>query len=132
MFIQQEILEESPSFDVEIPTGMMKKTTFLNHITSSTYFSTKRGNPEPLPELQVHLFDDTSLQCRRMFAHALIRMSEEPTIPKPIAAYTGFQTSVTSSISKSKAYFHVTLPNPPKKEVVYNVMVRCQQAAEHK
>ena len=23
-------------------------------------------------------------------------------------------------------------PDPPKKEVVYNVMVRCQQAAEHK
>ena len=36
-----------------------------------------------------------------------------------------------NSLKKCKIYYHVTLPDPPKKNVVY-VMQRCLQTAEEK
>ena len=34
--------------------------------------------------------------------------------------------------TKHKAYFDVTLPNPPKKSTVYDIMERCRKTAEFK
>ena len=47
-------------------------------------------------------------------------------------AYSGFHASILDSISKSKEYFHLTLPKPPNKSVVNEVMKRCVNAAEDK
>ena len=47
-------------------------------------------------------------------------------------SYSGFYASLTNALTKHKAYYHVTLPNLPKKGVVYNIMQRWKQAAEEK
>ena len=39
---------------------------------------------------------------------------------------------MTKPLTKHKAYYHVTLPNPPKKGVVCDIMQRCKQAAKEK
>ena len=132
MFIQDERLEEQTSFEVVIPTGKFKKEIFSQHIFSSLYHSRKRGNPEANPGLEILISENNSVQKKRLFIHSLIRMSEEYTVPKPLPAYSGFQTLINEPLPKYKAYFHVTLPDPPKKDVIYNVMVRCEQAVTYK
>ena len=131
MFIQQERLTESGHFVVEIPSAQKKQELCRRHILSYSYQSRKRGNPEGNPDYKINLRDDASIQ-RRMFLHALIRDSIESSIPPAFPSYSGFYATLLESLEKHKAYFYVTLPNPPKKSVVYDVMQRCKQAAEEK
>ena len=64
-----------------------------------------------------------------MFLHSFLRSSQDILL---LPSYSGFYASLTKPTDKQKAYFHVTLPDPPKKAGVYDVMQRCKQAADLK
>ena len=49
-----------------------------------------------------------------------------------IGAFTGFMASISPITDKSKTYFFLTLPKPPKKPVVYTLMEKAVAAAELK
>ena len=102
------------------------------HTATFSYQSRKRGNPEVNLQFNVGLTIDASIQRRRMFLHALIRSSVVNRIPPAYPSYSGFYTSLTKPLTKHKTYYHVTLPNQPKKGVVYDITQRCKQAAEEK
>ena len=75
-------------------------------------------------------------QKLRGFTHALVRLNHNLGAVMPEeqknGAYSGFYASILDPISRSKAYFHLTLPKPPNKSVVNDVMKRCVRAAEEK
>ena len=54
------------------------------------------------------------------------------TIDTLFPSYSGFCASITEPSGKHKAYFDVTLPTPPNKSTVYDVLERCRKAAEFK
>lgn len=47
-------------------------------------------------------------------------------------SYSEFCASITKPSENHKTYFDVTLPTPPNKTTVYDVMKRCRKAAEFK
>ena len=67
-----------------------------------------------------------------MFLHALIRSSVVNRIPPAYPSYSGSYASLTKPLTKHKAYYQLTLPNPPKKGVIYDIMQRCKQTDEEK
>ena len=102
------------------------------HTATFSYQSRKRGNPEGNIQFNVGLTTDASVQRRKMFLHALIRSSVVNAIPPAYPSYCGFYASLAKPLTKHKAYYHKTLPNPPKKGVFYDIMQKCKQAAEEK
>ena len=46
--------------------------------------------------------------------------------------YSGFNSVIYTPVVKSKPYYHLTLPQPPKKSVVHDVMYRMVQVVERK
>ena len=122
MFVQDETLAGNEHFAIEIPSRDKKQKVCKKHTATFSYQSRKRGNPEGNLQFNVGLTTDASVQRRRMFLHALIRSSVVNRIPPAYPSYSGFYASLTKPLTKHKAYYHVTLPNPPKKDVVYDTM----------
>eukprot|EP00794_Sanderia_malayensis_P008489 gene8489-9396_t len=104
--------------------------------TIAGYKTKKRGNPGPIAQFDVSLKEGTMCQKLRGFTHALVHLHPnlEPVTPEKQnnGAYSGFYASILDPICKSKAYFHLTLPKPPNKSVVNEVIKRCVRAAEDK
>ena len=132
MFVQEETWAGNGHFAIEIPSRDKKQKVRKKHTATFSYQSRKRGNPEGNLQFNVRLTTDASVQRRRMFLHALIRSSGVNRIPPADPSYSGFYTSLTKPLTKHKAYYHGTLPNPPTKGVVYDIMQRCKQAAEER
>ena len=63
-----------------------------------------------------------------MLFHSFCRNTINTLFP----SYAGLCPSITKSLEKHKAYFNVTLPIPPNKMTVCDVMERCRKAAEFK
>ena len=63
-----------------------------------------------------------------MFFHSFCRNA----VNTPFPSYSGFWASISEPQTKHKAYFDVTLPTPPNKSTVYDIMERCRKAAEFK
>ena len=74
------------------------------------------------------MYSDAYLQRKQIFFHSFCRY----TIDAPFPSYTRFTASITEPLEKHKAYFVVTLPTPPNKIKVYDVIERWEKAAEFK
>ena len=131
MFVQDETLAGNGHFAIEILSRDKKQKVCKKHTATFSHQSRKRGNPEGNFQFNVGLTTGASIQ-RRMFLHALIRSSVVNSIPSAYPTYSCFYASLIKPLTKHKAYYHVTLPNPPKKGLVYDIMQRCKQAAEEK
>ena len=118
MFVQDETLTGNRHFAIEIPSKDMKQKVCKKHTATFSYQSRKRGNPEGNLQFNVGLTTDASIQRRRMLLHALIRSSVVNRPPPVYPSYSGFYASLTIPLTKHKAYFHVALPNPPKKGTI--------------
>ena len=129
-FVQDKTLAWNGHFATEIPSRDKKQKVCKNHTATFSYQSRKRGNPEGNIQFNVGLTTDASIQRRKMFLHALIRSSVVNTIPPTYPSYCGFYASLAKPLTKHKAYYHKTSPNPPKKGVFYDIMQKCKQAAE--
>ena len=68
--------------------------------------------------------------------YTLVRINDaygniEPT-DQTIGSFAGFQASLFDSVTKSKPYYWLTLPKPPHKSVVHEVMIRLLDAIDEK
>ena len=122
MFVQDETLAGNEHFAIEIPSRDKKQKVCKKRTATFSYQSRKWGNPEGNLQFNIGLTTDTSIQRRRIFLHALIRSSLVNRIPPACPSYSGFYALLTKPLTRHKAYYHVTLPNPPKKGVVYVIM----------
>ena len=129
MYVRQENLSQCGGFAVEIPSTSTKKEVYRSHVQTFSYVSRKIGNPVAQPEFETIQSDDATIQQRRMFLHCFLKSSQENLL---LPSYSSFYASLTKPVDKQKARFHVTLPDPPKKAVIYDVMQRCKQAADLK
>ena len=118
MQVQQEILSQCESLAVEIPsTSKKKKYTGVMYRPSP--MSRKRWNATAWPEFQTIQSDDATIQRRRMFLYSFLRGSQENLL---LPSFLGFYANLAKATDKQKAHSHVTLPDPPKKAAVYDVM----------
>ena len=62
----------------------------------------------------------------------LVRIDESEKEVPDIGAFTGFMSSISPIESKSKPYYHVSLPKSPSKSVVYTLMKKAADAASNK
>ena len=97
MYVQQEILSQCGNFAVEIPSTSTKKEVVYK--VMMPHFSEEE-----------YFFIVFSGVLKKTYCFLLIRV---------------FYASLTKPTDKQKAHFYVTLPDPSKKAVVYNVMQRC-------
>lgn len=75
-------------------------------------------------------------QRNRMMIHTILRLDETLDCVEPsdqnIASYRGCQANIRPICSRSKAYYFCTLPQPPNKTVVHEVMTRTLEVAVQK
>ena len=91
------------------------------------YITRKRGDPTAT---------DTISQRRRCIIHALVRSDAAGERPTPthqtFPSFAGFQALLAAPVKKSKPYYFMTYPDPPKKSVLNDVMVKVNSAIERK
>ena len=104
MYVQAEEIEVHRNVLINIPKKRVREEVCKNQ-----------------PKLKYLLDSDASLQRKRMFFHSFYRNTIN-------ASYTLFRILCIYH----KAYFDVTLPTPPNKTTVYDVMEKCRKAAEFK
>ena len=103
-----------------------------------TYKTAKRGIPSVRPEFDVKAkTKHHQLQQVRGMIHALARLDndgkEVPAENQNVGVFAGFQAIIQSVPVKSKPYYYyLTLPKPPKKSVVYDVMCSVATVAKTK
>ena len=68
--------------------------------------------------------------------HSLVRLDydgkEVLAENQTVGVFAGFQATIQNVPVKSKPYYYLTLPKPPKKSVVYDVMCRVATVAKTK
>lgn len=139
MFIQPATSStqlETDNEPLKIPDTKSKRDMFKEVNKVTTYKSQKRGNPKPMPEYDTTCRSDTSEQRARGFLHACVRLSADGSqtdaSEQRIGAFSGFQASFEDPMDKNEAYYFKTLPQPPSKSVVHEVMCQCAEACEYK
>ena len=84
------------------------------------------GTEPPVRETVAQSKGGQRAQRVRSVVHALARTSfsgERPSVEQQsVPSYSGFQSCLLPYTRKSKAYYHVTYNEPPKKSVIYDVM----------
>ena len=78
----------------------------------------------------------TSPQRIRSVIHTLARVSENGSRPSPedqkVPAYSGLQSCIQEDKPKSKAYFHTTYNEPPKKSVINDIICKLINSMKEK
>eukprot|EP00794_Sanderia_malayensis_P017851 gene17851-19634_t len=99
------------------------------------YKTFKRGVPEVRKHIDVTP-TDTKKQRARGIIHSLTRLDEngENVLPEnqSTGSFSGFQSNIQLFPVKSKPFFYLTLPKPPGKSVVNEVMNRVVAVAKKK
>ena len=91
------------------------------------YKTDKVGVPSIRNEFDTTPSSTTSI-CKQGMIHTLAKIDVdfeeiEPT-KQEIGSFSGFHTNIQSPVPKSKPYYYLTLPKPPGKSVVNEVMMR--------
>ena len=102
-----------------------------------TYKTAKRGIPSVRPEFDVKAeTKHHQLQQVRATIHSLARLDydgkEVLAENQTVGEFAGFQATIQNVPVKSKPYYYLALPKPPKKSVVYDVMCRVPTVAKTK
>ena len=129
MYVQQAILENrSPRCDERVKDPKALSST-LNEIatgmqTHGQYITSKRGEPPVSNKIQACIVS-TEPHKKRCVIHALVRANafgERPAATDQ--KVPGFQALISAPVEKSKAYYFMTYPEPPKKSVLNDVMLK--------
>ena len=140
MYVQPLTLELHGSGDGErIKKGKVlssKLKEIAEDMTShERYITRKRGEPVVCDRVQLKL-RSTEIQRKRFLIHALVRANNAGKRPLPvdqmIPSFFGFQALISPSVGKSMPYFFMTYPDPPKKSVLNDVLVKAKSAIERK
>ncbi len=120
MFVQPEYLALTIDHNepLKLATAAQRKDLGEKQMILQPYKTLKQGNPIAHPNYDIKASADTTEQRQRGFAHAFVRTDSigDHILPsnQTVGAYSGFQASLREPMVKNKAYFHVTLPEPPK------------------
>ena len=110
----------------EIATGMQ---------THGRYITSKRGEPPVSNRIQAYV-GSTEPHRKRCAIHALARADvtgERPDATnQKVPGFAGFQALISAPVEKSKAYYFMTYPEPPKKPVLSDVMMKIKKAIQRK
>ncbi|MES9882370.1 MAG: hypothetical protein ABW185_15975 [Sedimenticola sp.] len=103
--------------------------------THDRYVTHKRGEP-PVSDRIPSEVRSTEPQRRRNVIHALVRADASGDRPMAIAqavpGFSGLQALLSSPVEQSKAYYFMTYPDPPKKSVLNDVMLKVKAAIARK
>jgi len=102
-----------------------------------TPYKTLKHCEPPLREKSHADIPQTTLaQRKRGVIHALARTQSNgsrTTVEQPqVPSFAGFHASISKPVEKSKAYYHMTYPDPPNKTVLNDVMCKLAIAIEEK
>ena len=90
----------------------------------------------PIRERVHRVKEGQRTQRLRSVIHAVARSSssgERPSVETQIVpSYAGFQSCLLPAMRKSKAYYHVTYNEPPKKSVLNDVMIKLLNTMKEK
>ena len=140
MYVQPLTLQHYGSGDGErIKKGKVlssKLKEIAEGMTShERYITRKQGEPVVCDRVQLKL-RSTEIQRKRFLIHALVRANNAGKRPllvdQMIPSFFGFQAFISPSVGKSKTYFFMTYPDPPKKSVLNDVLVKAKSAIERK
>ena len=140
MFVQPEDTVDNVSKDREKLT--LAKPFQIKEIAAEqhkikTYKTAKRGIPSVRPEFDVKAeTKHHQLQQVRGMIHSLARLDNDGKEVlgenQTDGVFAGFQATIQNVPVKSKPYYYLTLPKPPKKSVVYDVICRVATVAKTK
>ena len=99
------------------------------------YKTMVKGVPPIRTEINV-VESTTDIIRTEEIIHTLVRMDKryenvEP-INQKIGSFAGFQSLIQPAVVKSKPYYFLTLPKPPHKSVIHEVMTRMVSVIEEK
>ena len=99
------------------------------------YITSKRGEPAVSNRIQACV-GSTEPHRKRCAIHVLARADvtgERPaTTNQKVPGFAGFQALISAPVEKSKAYYFMTYPEPPKKPVLNDVMMKIKKAIQRK
>ena len=99
------------------------------------YKTTTVGVPPIREEIEVSACSTDPIRQEEMI-HTLAKIDASYENIEPndqeIGSFSGFQSTIRSAAPKSKPYYYLTLPKPPHKSVVNEVMNRMVEVAEEK
>ncbi len=104
-------------------------------LTHDHYITYKRGEPPVSDRVQPAL-GDIKPQRKRNVIHALVRADtdgERPAaVDQRVPSFAGFQAFISDPVERCKACYFMTYPEPPKKPVLNDVMLKMKGAMERK
>ena len=102
----------------EIATGMQ---------THDHYITNKRGEP-PVSNRVQPVVGNSEPQRKRSVIHTLVRADaagERPAaVDQKVPVFAGLHALISAPVERSKAYYFMTYPEPPKKPVLNDVMLK--------
>ncbi|XP_066923249.1 uncharacterized protein [Clytia hemisphaerica] len=137
MFIQPEsYIKSNLSKDTEQSVHVHDVTRLKNFTREQhkilKYSTSSRGAPLPINAVDITALSSSDSIRKKMFIHAALRIDESEKEVPDIGAFTGFMSSISPIETKSKPYYHVSLPKSPSKSVVYTLMKKAADAASYK
>ena len=141
MYVQPTTLEVKQSNMGNRITNPNELSHTLKDIGSEMQFVTpyktlKHCEPPLREKAQADIPQTTLAQRKRGVIHALARTQSNgsrTTVEQPqVPSFAGFHASISKPVEKSKAYYHMTYPDPPNKTVLNDVMCKLAIAIEEK
>jgi len=103
--------------------------------THGRYITSKQGEPPVSIRIQA-CAGSTEPHKKRCAIHALVRADDTGEHPdatnQKVPGFAGFQALISAPLEKSKAYYFMTYPEPPKKSVLHDVMMKITKAIQRK
>ncbi|XP_028404399.1 uncharacterized protein LOC114527028 [Dendronephthya gigantea] len=101
-------------------------------VAHDRYITRKRGEPPPVSSRVQSNANGTDSQRKRCVIHTLVRGKAEGGRPPPkqqtVPGFAGLQAMLADFVEKSKPYYFMTYPDPPKKSVLNDVMIKVNNA----
>ncbi|CAB3976667.1 Hypothetical predicted protein [Paramuricea clavata] len=103
--------------------------------THDRYVTYKRGEPTVSVRVEPKV-GSTVPQRKRCVIHTLVRANaageRPPTVDQMVPGFAGFQALISTSVEKSKPYYFMIYPDPRKKAVLNDVLVKANKAIQRK
>ena len=132
MFIQHEYLSElAPPMTGPLLTRHSELKDIVKGLNIVTPYKTvKKGVPQIRNKFDINPSSTTDIRSLQ-FQHTLCRMTEKAMNVAPeeqrIGSFAGFQAMLGDQCTKSKPFYWLTLPKPPHKSVLHEVMERLRK-----
>jgi hypothetical protein len=103
--------------------------------TVRPYKTIKRGQPRTVQNIDITPSSVKQQRLRGML-HTMIRLDKDleavQNDVQRIGSFAGFHANIQPYVTKSKAHYYLTLPQPPNKSVIHEVMSRLVTVAQQK